>query len=108
MADANEDTYDVFLGRCFKNPDGEAERTLDQFKNQVIAGTIAYEALYDEVVPPYDYDEKITDGRNLKDAHADAYEKATNLSIPFGVLRLRFMRSRARGKRYWKDTPAHL
>ena len=31
----------------------------------------------DEVVPPYDYDEKITDGRNLKDAHADAYEKTT-------------------------------
>lgn len=51
-------------------------RTVKQFVEDVLAARVVYEAVYDEMVPTYDYDEKITDGRDLGDATISAYEKA--------------------------------
>ena len=34
-------------------------RTVKQFKEDVLAGRVVYEAIYDELAPTYDYDEKI-------------------------------------------------
>ena len=76
MADVkSENVYDVFIGRCFERKNAEGERTLEQLKDDILDGNIAYEALFGEVVPHYDYDEEVKDGRNLADAHADALQK---------------------------------
>lgn len=52
------------------------KRTANQFKEDVLAGRVVYEAIYGEMVPTYDYDEKVTDGRDLADAQTAAYKKA--------------------------------
>ena len=76
MADVkSENVYDVFIGRCFERKNAEGERTLEQLKDDILNGNIAYEALFGEVVPHYDYDEEVKDGRNLADAHANALQK---------------------------------
>ena len=70
-----DDKYDVFIGRDFNRFGGDDERTIEQFKDGVLAGTIAYEALWGEIMPIYDYDEEVPTG-NLEEADRAAFDKA--------------------------------
>ena len=69
-SDGNE--YDVLLSRSVKCKDGNGRRSVQNFKNDVLNATLVYEAIFGEMPPTYDDDEKILEG-NLADA---AYDKA--------------------------------
>ena len=73
-SDGNE--YDVLLSQSVKCKDGNGRRSVQNFKNDVLNATLVYEAIFGEMPPTYDYDEKILEG-NLADAHLAAYDKAT-------------------------------
>ena len=78
MTDGKSDgnAYDVLLSRSVKCKDGNGRRSVQNFKNDVLNATLVYEAIFGEIPPTYDYDEKIANG-NLANAHLAAYDKAT-------------------------------
>ena len=66
-----DDKYKVFNGRDLdKKFDRVVNMTIEQFKNGVLDGSLAYEIILDEMVPIYDRDHKLP-GANAKEL-ADA------------------------------------
>lgn len=77
---ADDKKYNVIIGLHLKVKGSEnaATRTINEFITEVMAGKMGYEALYDEIAPVYDYDDKVT----LEDfarVNKEAFE--TNLKV---------------------------
>ena len=72
-SDGNE--YDVLLSRSVHCKNGNGRRSVQNFKNDVLNATLVYEAIFGEMPPTYDCDEKVPKG-DLAEAHIAAFDKA--------------------------------
>ena len=109
-----DDKYKVFNGRDLdKKYDRVVDMTIEQFKNGVIDGTLAYEVILSEMVPIYDRDHKLpgATAKELEDADQTILTEGIAALRQYGVLMQSFIHSQAqelRGRSTAMDIMGHL